>query len=372
MLKGKKILLGITGSIAVYKTAFLLRLLVKEGAEVRVIMTKDACNFVSPLTFSTLSKNKVLIDLFDEDGWQNHVFLARRADVFLLSSTCPVITAPAMDEDMWNNRANKKNIEVLKERGVKFLPVGSGDLASGLTGEGRMCEPETILSFLKDFFLKSQDLNGTRVLISAGPTQEAIDPVRYISNHSSGKMGIAIAEEFYKKGALVTLVLGPTIENVSNGITVLKVTTAEEMFNSVMENSTTADIVCMAAAVADYSPQNVAHEKIKKSGNALQLQLIKTKDILFALGSQKTSHQTLIGFALETENEVENARKKLREKNADIIVMNSLRDTGSGFGFDTNKITIFEKNGGEIEFPLQSKKETAKNIVDFICRYRNE
>lgn len=397
MLKGKKILLGITGSIAVYKTAFLLRLLVKEGAEVRVIMTKDACNFVSPLTFSTLSKNKVLIDLFDEDGWQNHVLLARWADVFLLapvtfntigklangicdnlllsvffSLQCDSILVPAMDEDMWNNRANKKNIEVLKERGVKFLPVGSGDLASGLTGEGRMCEPETILSFLKDFFLKSQDLNGTRVLISAGPTQEAIDPVRYISNHSSGKMGIAIAEEFYKKGALVTLVLGPSNENVSNGITVLKVTTAEEMFNSVMENSTTADIVCMAAAVADYSPQNVAHEKIKKSGNALQLQLIKTKDILFALGSQKTSHQTLIGFALETENEVENARKKLREKNADIIVMNSLRDTGSGFGFDTNKITIFEKNGGEIEFPLQSKKETAKNIVDFICRYRNE
>lgn len=397
MLKQKKILLGITGSIAVYKTAYLVRLLIKEGADVRVIMTKDAANFVTPLTFSTISKNKVLIDLFDEDGWQNHALLARWADVFLIapvtfntigkmangicdnllltvffSLQCDAILAPAMDEDMWNHKANKKNIEALKEREVIFLPVGKGDLASGLTGEGRMCDPEVIVSFLKDFFLRSQDMIGTNVLISAGPTQEAIDPVRFISNHSSGKMGISIAEEFYKRGACVKLVLGPSCEKVEEGIKVVKVTTAAQMFNAVTANASEFDILCMAAAVADYFPEKVANQKIKKSSDSFQLQLKRTKDILLTLGETKAPGQTLIGFALETENEAINARKKLNEKNADIIVMNSLRDAGSGFGFDTNKIVIFEKNGAEASFPLQSKKETAKGIVDFIHHYRHE
>ena len=397
MLKQKKILLGITGSIAVYKTTYLIRLLIKEGADVRVIMTKDAANFVTPLTFSTLSKNKVLIELFDEDGWQNHVLLARWADVFLIapatfntigkmangicdnllltvffSLQCEAILAPAMDEDMWNHKANKKNIEALKEREVIFLPVGSGDLASGLAGEGRMCEPDIIVSFLKDYFLKSQDMIGINVLISAGPTQEAIDPVRFISNYSTGKMGISIAEEFYNRGASVKLVLGPTNEKVEGGINVVKVTTAEQMFNAVTDNSSEFDILCMAAAVADYVPEKVADQKIKKSSDSFQLQLKRTKDILLTLGKTKTSAQTLIGFALETENEAINARKKLSEKNADIIVMNSLRDAGSGFGFDTNKIVIFEKNGDEVSFPLQSKVEAAKDIVDFIHRYRHE
>jgi phosphopantothenoylcysteine decarboxylase/phosphopantothenate--cysteine ligase len=288
------------------------------------------------------------------------------------SLQCPSVIAPAMDEDMWKHGANKKNTQILKERGVIFLPVGNGDLASGLSGEGRMSEPEMIIKYLKGLFQNSKEFVGNKVVISAGPTREAIDPVRFISNYSSGKMGIAIAEEFHRRGASVTLVLGPTNEIVSNGINVLNVTTAEEMFSSVMDNSTEADILCMAAAVADYVPEMVADQKIKKSGDSLQLQLTKSKDILFTLGSKKTSRQTLIGFALETENEAINARKKLGEKNADIIVMNSLRDTGSGFGFDTNKIVIFEKNGDEASFPLQSKKETARVIVDFIHRYRHE
>ncbi len=397
MLKGKKILLGVTGSIAVYKTVFLLRTLIAEGAEVKIIMTTDATNFVTPLTFSTLSKNKVYIELFNSGLWENHVLLARWADVFLVapatfnsiakmangicdnllltvffSLQCPSIIAPAMDDDMWKHDANRKNIQILKERGIIFLPVGDGELASGLSGEGRMCEPEIIITNLKEFFQNSKEFDGNNIVISAGPTQEAIDPVRFISNHSSGKMGIAIAEEFYKRGGKVVLVLGPTIEKVSNGIRVLKVTTAEEMFNAVIGNSAEADILCMAAAVSDYVPEKVADQKIKKSGDSLQLQLLKTKDILYTLGSKKTSRQTLIGFALETENEEINARQKLSEKNADIIVMNSLRDTGSGFGFDTNKIVIFEKNGDEVSFPLQSKKETAKDIVDFIYHYRHE
>lgn len=397
MLKGKKILLGITGSIAVYKTAFLVRDLIREGAEVKIIMTKDATNFVTPLTFSTLSKNKVHTELFNEGLWENHVLLARWADIFLVapatfnsiakmasgicdnlfltvyfSLQCPTIVAPAMDDDMWKQPANVKNIQTLKNRGVIFLPVGKGELASGLSGEGRMCEPEMIVNFLNEFFLSTKDFIASKVVISAGPTQEAIDPVRYISNHSSGKMGIAIAEEFYKRGASVTLILGPTNEPVTQGITTLNVTSAEEMYNSVMNFSTEADVLCMAAAVADYTPEQVAIQKIKKSGDSLQLQLKKTRDILHALGVKKASHQTLIGFALETENEADNARKKLSEKNADMIVMNSLRDTGSGFGFDTNKIVIFEKNGKEASFPLQSKKEAAKDIVDFIHRYRHE
>ena len=397
MLKGKKILLGVTGSIAVYKTVFLVRNLIAEGAEVKVIMTRDATNFVTPLTFSTLSKNKVYIELFNSGIWENHVMIARWADLFLVapatfnsigkmangicdnlfltvffSLKCPSVVAPAMDDDMWMHDANKKNIQILKDRGINFLPVGEGDLASGLSGEGRMCEPVMIIKWLNEFFQNSKEFVGNKVVISAGPTREAIDPVRFISNYSSGKMGIAIAEEFYKRGANVTLVLGPTNETVVNGINVIKVTTAEEMFNAVMDISTDADILCMAAAVADYLPEKVADQKIKKSGDSFQLQLKKTKDILYTLGSKKTSNQTLIGFALETENEEVNARKKLSEKNADIIVMNSLRDTGSGFGFDTNKIVIFEKNGDEASFPLQSKKETAKDIVDFIHRYRHE
>ncbi|HET7118803.1 MAG TPA: bifunctional phosphopantothenoylcysteine decarboxylase/phosphopantothenate--cysteine ligase CoaBC [Hanamia sp.] len=397
MLKGKRILLCITGSIAAYKSVLLLRLLIKSGAEVKVIMTETAKDFVTPLTFSTLSKNKVLSDLFADGTWENHVMLGRWADVMLiapascntiakmatglcdnlllavyLSSQCPVLIAPAMDEDMWHHPTTIKNIETLKKNGNQFLPVNSGELASGLSGEGRMAEPEEIIKYLEDSFLKDLSFKGIKALVTAGPTYEAIDPVRFIGNHSSGKMGAAIAEEFYRRGAQVKLVIGPSTIKVENKIKTINVTSASEMYDECMKNFKSYNIIVMAAAVADYTPKKKVDHKIKKSNDEFSLDLKRTKDILFEAGKIKSKGQTLVGFALETNNEKENAIKKLAEKNADLIILNSLNDTGSGFGYDTNKITIFDSNRKEYKFPAKTKKEVASDIVNTIIQFRNE
>jgi len=391
MLAGKKILVGITGSIAAYKTILLVRLLVKQQAEVKLIMTPSASDLVSKLTLSTLSKNPVLTDLFDENSWANHVALGRWADVFIiaplscntlskmvqggcdnlllavyLSATCPVILAPAMDEDMWRHPATKSNIGKALEYGCRIISVEKGELASGLIGEGRMAEPETIVDYLETFFNEKETLKGKKALVTAGPTYEAIDPVRFIGNHSSGKMGYAIAEELYKRGAEVVLISGPvSIQLKSKAIQLINVESAEEMFGAAMEN-TNFDIAVLASAVADYSPVEVAAAKIKKSDGILDIKLKKTKDILLGLGNIKSEKQVLVGFALETNNEKENAVKKLKEKNADLIVLNSLNDEGAGFKNDTNKVTIFTRDGKEKKFGTKSKDLVAKDIVDSI------
>ena len=391
MLSGKKILLGVTGSIAAYKSILLVRLLVKEGAEVKVVMTPSANDFVSGLTLSTLSKNEVLTDLFDEHSWSNHVALGRWADLMViaplscntlskmahgacdnlllavyLSATCPVVMAPAMDEDMWRHPATKNNVEALLDHGCQLIPVESGELASGLFGEGRMAEPETILQYLRSFFIHKQDLKGKKALVTAGPTYEAIDPVRFIGNHSSGKMGYAIAEELYSRGAEVTLISGPvSILKRSEKIDLIKVERAEEMYNAAMLHSN-YDIAVLAAAVADYTPVAIAEQKIKKANGVFDLKLQKTRDILQALREMKKVKQILVGFALETENEIINARKKLEQKNADMIVLNSLKDEGAGFKKDTNKITLLKKSGEERKFETKSKQLVAKDIVDSI------
>ena len=396
MLSGKKILVGVTGSIAAYKAILLVRLLIKAGAEVKVIMTPSAKDFVSPLTFSTLSKNEVLIDLFNETSWANHVNLGRWADVMLiaplscntlakmangfcdnlllaiyLSATCPVIVAPAMDEDMWHHPSTKLNIDKIRSFGNNIIPVDNGELASGLFGDGRMAEPAQIMQYLHNFFFESNELAGKKVLITAGPTHEAIDPVRFISNHSSGKMGVSIAEEFVGRGADVTLILGPSDIDVSKNIHTVKVTSAQEMYDACMNNFSKIDITVMAAAVADYMPQNFSLKKIKKTENVFTLSLKKTNDILKQLGEQKNKDQIIVGFALETNNEKENALSKLEKKNIDLIVLNSLNDEGAGFGTDTNKIAIFDKHGNEFHFEKKSKKLVAKDIVNTIIQYKN-
>ena len=388
MVAGKKILLGITGSIAAYKTPVLVRQLVKAGAEVKVIMTPAAEDFVSRLTLATVSKNEVLVNLFDEATWANHVHLGRWADAMLiaplscntlskmavgacdnllmatyLSATCPVVAAPAMDEDMWHHPTCRRNLQILKEHGCFVIPVQHGELASGLIGDGRMAEPETLVAWLEAFFAQQQSLKGKKALVTAGPTYEAIDPVRFIGNHSSGKMGIAIAEELSRRGAEVTLVTGP-VSAETNGMKRIKVTSAEQMYNACAGQE--YDIAVMAAAVADYTPVEAADTKIKKNSGVLTLTLKKTKDILAALGKQKREGQVLVGFALETDNERQGALKKLKEKNADMIVLNSLRDEGAGFGHDTNKATFYLSNGEEKKFELKSKTDLAKDIVDTI------
>jgi phosphopantothenoylcysteine decarboxylase/phosphopantothenate--cysteine ligase len=394
MLEGKKILLGVTGSIAAYKAAHLIRQLIKAGAEVKVIMTPSSTDFISKLTLSTLSKNKVLVDLFDEDSWANHVMLGRWADVMLiaplscntlskmahgqcdnlllavyLSATCPVVVAPAMDEDMWHHPATKENILKLISFGNKIIPVEKGELASGLVGDGRMAEPESIVEFIENNFANKKSLSGKKAFVSAGPTYEPLDPVRFIGNHSSGKMGLAIAEELYSRGADVTLIMGPSSIKLSgNGIKTIRVNTAEEMYNACTTEFSNVDIGVMAAAVADYTPATVADKKIKKTNTDLLIELKKTKDILKSLGEKKTVGQVLVGFALETNNEREYAKEKLKSKNADMVVMNSLNDKGAGFGTDTNKITIFDKSGKEFIYDLMSKKDAAKNIVDTIIQ----
>lgn len=393
MLQGKKILLGISGSIAAYKTAILVRLLIKEGAEVKIVMTPAAKEFVSPLTLSALSKNAVLTDIANNDSWNNHVMLGRWADIMMiaplscnslaklahglcdnlltavyLSATCPVFVAPAMDEDMWHHPSTQSNVDIIRSFGNTIIPVESGELASGLIGEGRMAEPQTIVNALNNFFLSSKELAGKKVLVTAGPTYEAIDPVRFIGNHSSGKMGVAIANEFQKRGAEVTLVLGPSSISTMPNMNVVRVQSAEEMFEACSNIFGTMDIAVMSAAVADYTPAIVAEEKIKKSTDRFSIELKKTKDILKHLGEIKKEKQLLIGFALETQDEKKYALKKLSEKNTDLIVLNSLNDNGAGFGFDTNKITIFDKSGREYQFNTKSKTAVAIDIVNTIIQ----
>ena len=392
MFQDKKILVGITGSIAAYKSILLTRLLVKAGAEVKIVMTPSAKDFVTPLTLSTLSKNPVVTELFTDDSWSNHVNLGRWADVMViaplscnslakmangfcdnmllatyLSATCPVVVAPAMDEDMWHHPTTKQNLEKLESFGNKVIPVEKGELASGLYGDGRMAEPETIVQFIDDHFFLNHDLQGRKALVTAGPTFEPIDPVRFIGNHSSGKMGIAICEELAKRGAEVHLVLGPSNIKVSHqGIKVHKVQTAEEMYDTAIKLFPATDISIMSAAVADYTPVTKSMEKIKKGSETVTVELTKTKDILKTLGEKKYNGQILVGFALETTNEREYAISKLKTKNADIVVLNSLNDEGAGFGHDTNKVTIFEKNGRELGYERKPKQQVAKDIVDRI------
>lgn len=397
MLGGKKIAIGISGSIAAYKIVHLVRLLVKQKAEVKVIMTPAAADFVSPLTLSTLSKNEVLINIAAGNTWANHVELGRWADLLLiaplscntlakmahgfcdnlllsvyLSATCPVMISPAMDEDMWQHPATQQNIKTLKSFDHIILAPHHGELASGLIGEGRMEEPENIIKHIEHFFNgpRNKELNGKKVLITAGPTHEAIDPVRFIGNHSSGKMGYALAKECKRRGADVVLVLGPTpsiLKQDLTGITVVKVTSAEEMYNACIEHFPSTDIALMAAAVADYRPDTVSNVKIKKGDGGLGLTLVKTKDILAGLGAIKKNGQILLGFALETNNEESNALEKLKKKNADYIVLNSLND-GAAFGSDSNKITIYSKNGEKFGFESKSKNEVAKDILNTILK----
>ncbi|WP_298731965.1 bifunctional phosphopantothenoylcysteine decarboxylase/phosphopantothenate--cysteine ligase CoaBC [uncultured Chitinophaga sp.] len=404
MLQGKKILLGVSGSIAAYKAAHLIRLLVKEGAQVKVVMTAAACDFITPLTLSTLSKNEVLVSINNNQSWNNHVMLGRWADVMLiapasantlakmaqglcdnllqavyLSATCPVCFAPAMDEDMWHHPATRNNIEKLLSYGHRQIPVESGELASGLVGEGRMAEPEHIIDFLHRHFAAprsggqtSQPLKGKLALVTAGPTVEPIDPVRFISNYSSGKMGIAIADALAAAGATVKLVLGPTrFGPTAPNVETIPVKTAADMFNSCIANYPMADIVVMAAAVADYRPKVIVDRKIKKEDEGMTLELEKTHDILRTLGNNKGTDQLLVGFSLETNNEKEYALKKLHEKNLDMIVLNTLNDEGAGFNHDTNKVTLFDRNGKETAFPLKSKQEVAKDIVSAIIELQN-
>jgi len=394
MLKGKKILIGITAGIAAYKIPFLIRLLIKEGAAVKVVMTAEARDFVTPLTLSALSQNPVSIEPFSPaDGtWHSHIELGSWADAFViapltantmakmatgitdnlllatyLAARCPVFYAPSMDVDMYHHKTTQNNISTLQSHGNILIAPHAGELASGLTGMGRLEEPQNIVEILQKYFNKQQSLAGKKVLISSGPTIESIDPVRFISNHSSGRMGNALALEAAMRGAEVTLVSGPVSEYPQHpSIQTIKITSAAEMYNSCMELFPKADISVMAAAVADYTPVDPAKEKIKKSGDSLKLELVKTRDILAELGNRKSLGQLLVGFALETNNEVDNAIKKLHTKNLDFIVLNSLKDAGSGFGCDTNKISILGKNQVISEFPLKTKSEAAVDIFDFI------
>ena len=398
-LAGKKIILAITGSIAAYKTPHLVRLLVKAGAEVKVILTPAATDFVSPLALATVSKNPVHSNVSDNSAWNNHVEMGLWADVLLvapcsantlakmahglcdnlvgavfLSAKCPVLVAPAMDEDMWLHPSTKRNIDIIQSYGNTIIPVAHGELASGLIGEGRMAEPEEIVSFLFSFLQKKneQPLKGIKALVSAGPTYERLDPVRFIGNFSTGKMGIALAEALADKGAEVTLVLGPSsLEILNPKFEIRRVESAEEMYEACKKVFPSCKISVLAAAVADYKPDNIAPDKIKKQGETLSLTLTKTQDILATLGKTKKKGQTLVGFALETNNEKANALKKLKVKNADMIVLNSLRDEGAGFGHDTNKVTLIKANGKSVSLPLLSKKETAEEIVNQIMLLRN-
>ncbi|MEO6232040.1 MAG: bifunctional phosphopantothenoylcysteine decarboxylase/phosphopantothenate--cysteine ligase CoaBC [Ferruginibacter sp.] len=396
MLKGKKILLAITGSIAAYKIPILVRLLIKAGAAVKIVMTPSANEFVSPLTLSTLSKFPVLIELANDNSWSNHVMLGRWADIMViaplscntlakmatgicdnlllavyLSATCKVVVAPAMDEDMWLHPATKSNLQRISSFGNLIIPVENGELASGLVGEGRMAEPESIVSWLKNYFSTDLPLRGKKAMVTAGPTYEQIDPVRFIGNNSSGKMGIAIAIELMNAGADVTLIIGPTSQMIPKELNTISVKSAADMYDAAISIFSDMDIVIMSAAVADYTPAVTAREKIKKvNDDSITIELTKTKDILKCLGQAKTNKQLLVGFALETNNEEKYALKKLAEKNADMIVLNSLNDKGAGFGFDTNKVTIFTKRGDIYPFETKPKVDVAKDIVNTIIGYK--
>lgn len=394
-LKNKHILLGITGGIAAYKCAHLVRLFIKEGATVKVVMTKSSKEFITPKTLSVLSKNEVITDFFDSNNnWNNHVALAEWADAMIiapltantlakfasgicdnivtacyLSARSKVFVAPAMDLDMYHHPTSNYNIETLIKNGNFIIPAENGELASGLVGEGRMAEPEHIIDFVKNELKNNLPLTGKKVLVNAGPTYEAIDPVRFIGNWSSGKMGVAIADEFAKMGADVTLVLGPSHQKpTETAVTLIKVETAEEMFKACHTLFSEVDIAILSAAVADYKPKMVAESKIKKKNTELTLELTKTIDILETLGKQK-KHQLLVGFALETENIIEYAKEKIKKKNLDFIIANSATEIGAGFGVDTNKITIIDKHNKLYNFELKGKQDVAKDIVNFAINY---
>lgn len=397
ILQGKKILVGVTGSIAVYKAVVLVRLLIKAGAEVQVLMTENATKFVSPLTFSVLSKRPVYQSVTSEHGWNNHVELGLWADAFVvapatattlakmsigladnmivasyLSARCPVFFAPAMDVDMWHHQSTQDNIDKLVTRGDQMISTEYGELASGLIGLGRMAEPENIVDFLADHFTKRQTWSDRKVLINAGPTYEAIDPVRFIGNRSSGKMGIALAREAEKRGAQVTLVLGPShVSTQGLQAKVIRVTSAQDMFDGTTGAYKEADVIILAAAVADYTPVVASDVKIKKSGDNLSLDLARTKDIAAWLGKHKKTEQILVGFALETNNAVEYAKKKIDKKNLDLIVLNTLEDKGAGFQGDTNKVTLIYKDLSSADYPLKSKIEVASDILDGIEKIKN-
>ncbi|MBX3164485.1 MAG: bifunctional phosphopantothenoylcysteine decarboxylase/phosphopantothenate--cysteine ligase CoaBC [Bacteroidetes bacterium] len=398
MLRHKKIILGITGGIAAYKCAMLVRLLVKEGAEVKVILTKAATDFVTPQTLSVLSKNEVTLDFFDKHfNWNNHVHLAEWADVMLiapltantlakmaqglcdnvllatyLSAKTKTIVAPAMDLDMYQHPSVKQNLETIKTFGNLIIPAEHGELASGLTGEGRMAEPETIVEFLKNYVSENLTLHGKTALVNAGATYEAIDPVRFIGNRSSGKMGLAIAETLAAQGAEVTLVLGANRVEIKNkALKLINAESSDEMFEAMISNFQNKDIVICSAAVADYKPAKPSGEKIKKKDEILNLELVKTKDILSELGKQKTN-QLLVGFALETQNIIEYAQQKLKNKQLDMIIANSASEQGSGFGADTNKITIIDKHNKITNFELKPKQQVATDIVNYIIKLINK
>ena len=394
MLQGKKILIGITGSISAYKIPLLVRLLVKEGAEVRIIMTRMAREFVTPLTLSTLSGNPVYTDFFDKDdgSWHSHVDLGNWADLYLiapvsattmgkmvngiadnllvatyLAAKCPVYFAPAMDVDMFHHNSTQSNIKTLVDYGNQQIEPEVGELASGLVGAGRLQEPESILQIIKSHFEKKKAFDGVKVLITAGPTFEAIDPVRFIGNFSSGKMGYALAHAFAEEGALVDLISGPVSVEVEHpGIKLTSIVSAAEMKNAVDTKVNDADIIIMAAAVADYTPEQPSTNKIKKKDNELVVKLKPTADILKSVGKTKSNQQILVGFALETNNELENAKNKLRTKNLDLIVLNSLNEKGAGFGFDTNKVTFIDATGNVTSFDLKSKTAVARDILNKI------
>ncbi len=388
-LQGKHILIGVTGGIAAYKINYLVRMLIRAGAEVQVLMTPDAKEFVTPLTLATLSKRPVYSDFYGTDGtWNNHVELALWADVLLiapctantlgkmmhglcdnlviatyLSAQSPVFIAPAMDLDMYQHPSTKQNLELAADIGNHIIPAEVGELASGLSGQGRMAEPEHILAVLSEYFSQTESLCGKTIVITAGPTYEAIDPVRFIGNHSSGKMGFALAEVAANRGAEVILISGPSSEVITHPkVQIHRVTSAREMYDEVFRHYEKADIAIASAAVADYAPAEAAPEKIKKKDDELVIRLVKNPDILQEMGSRKQK-QLLIGFALETENEEENARGKLQRKNLDMIVLNSLRDAGAGFGTNTNKIRILTKDD-TVTFELKNKKEVAQDILN--------
>lgn len=394
-----RVILGISGSIAAYKAAFLTRLLIKKDAEVQVLMTPSASDFISPLTLSTLSKRSIISDVHSDAGWNNHVELGLWADALIvapatantlakfanglcdnilsavyLSARCPVFVAPAMDVDMWRHPATQANLKKLREYGVHIIPVEHGELASGLVGDGRMAEPEHIMQFLEANLPASQTgaLQGKKALVTAGPTFEPLDPVRFLGNHSTGKMGIAVASELLRQGADVTLVLGPTdIRPENSRIKVISVTTAREMYEQCAALFPSMDITVLAAAVADYRPKFFSETKIKKQDGDLTLELAKTIDIAATLGKTKSEKQILVGFALETNNEEQNAMYKLEKKNLDFIVLNSMRDAGAGFGHDSNKITLLRGDGSRDAFPLKSKTAVATDIVAEILRSAN-
>ncbi|MBP6459834.1 MAG: bifunctional phosphopantothenoylcysteine decarboxylase/phosphopantothenate--cysteine ligase CoaBC [Crocinitomicaceae bacterium] len=393
-MKGKRILLGITGGIAAYKIAFLIRLLKKEEAEVRCIMTPASCDFISPLTIATLSENPVHIDFWNQKNgeWTNHVDLGMWPDIFLiapltantlaklthgycdnlltatyLSAKCQVIVAPAMDLDMYSHPTTVSNIKLLEDYGVKIIPAEEGELASGLVGKGRLAEPETIVEVLKEYFQKKNNFLGKKVLITAGPTYEHIDPVRFIGNHSSGKMGYDIARSFLDQGAEVVLVSGPTKEILYHPkLNLISIVSADDMLLNVQQNWDACTIGVFCAAVADYKPVVVSNQKIKKSEETLTIELVKNPDILAWAGEHKSTDQFLVGFALETQNARQYALNKKDKKNLDAIVLNTLEDEGAGFGLSTNKIEIITPSNDFLSFPLKNKSEVANDIVSFI------